>query len=122
MINSRYILIIAIIGGFVLTACNKPSEEEMRDTYIQQLLNNRINNYKKRRIDNCVKDIIEEAGHIADSVLLQRALMSKDTLDRPQRPEKPSKPQEKQRPDSLELKPIFKDSSFHIINEIDKKQ
>lgn len=68
----------------------------------------RIREFKQVQWDNCRKRAQDEALLVADSIMLERALLQRDTSYRPARPVRPEDPEPIVfPPDSLRLQRLF---------------
>ncbi|MEM1216347.1 MAG: hypothetical protein AAGJ82_11715 [Bacteroidota bacterium] len=108
----HYIIYPISLGVLLLllsTACESSTHIDV-DAVIMEKVEERLAKFKAVRQERCQARVWEEAGRIADSIILLEARRSKDTLDRPLRPTRPEKPALKTLEDSLELAPLFRDS------------
>lgn len=75
---------------------------------IAEQVETRIREFKQVQWDNCRKRAQDEALLIADSIMLERALLQRDTSYRPARPVRPEDPEPIVFPaDSLRLQRLF---------------
>lgn len=78
------------------------------DAAIAEQVETRIREFRQVQWDNCRKRAQDEALLIADSLMLERALLQRDTSYRPARPVRPNDPDPIVFPaDSLRLQRLF---------------
>lgn len=78
------------------------------DAEIATQVEARIREFRQVQWDNCRKRAQEEAVRIADSIMLERVLLQRDTSYRPARPTRPDDPDPIIFPaDSLRLQRLF---------------
>ncbi len=95
-----------------LTACSSDGEVKgERMAYIEQQVEERIQEYKRILDERCRDEVLVEANRLTDSILLVRARLERDSLDKPPRPDKPDKPEVKTIIDSVPVAPLFMDST-----------
>lgn len=100
------------ISLFGLTACGSDGGVKTeRMAYIEQQVEERIQEYKRILDDRCREQVLTEANRLTDSILLVRARLERDSLDKPPRPDKPDKPEVKTIIDSVPVAPLFIDST-----------
>lgn len=111
--RSRALAIAYIgVGLLGLTACGGDgSLKEERMAYIEKQVEERILEYKRILDERCREKVLEEANRLTDSILLVRARLERDSLDKPPRPDKPDKPEVKTIIDSVPVAPLFIDST-----------
>ena len=80
------------------------------DAFVEEQVEERLDVYQKILAQQCWDKILEEAGKIADSILINEARLKRDSIDKPPKPEKPERPEMKHLKDSLVLDPLFRDS------------
>jgi len=106
-----------------LTACGGDSSTKVqRMAYIEEQVEERIKEYKRILDDRCREDVLEEANRLTDSILLVRARLERDSLDKPPIPDKPDKPEVKTIIDSVPVAPLFTDSSGVLRSQSDSIQ
>jgi len=90
---------------FALTpACEPKEDQSVRvQAMVDQLVQDRIQSHKDIRLARCREEMLREAGGKVDSMLLEEARLTRDTLDRPPKPTKPGQPLLRTLPDSLRL-------------------
>ena len=122
--KSRRLALFGIYVGLIsLTACGGDSEmKEERMAYIEQQVEERIEEYKRILDERCREDVIEEANRLTDSILLVRARLERDSLDKPPRPDKPDKPEVKTIIDSVPVAPLFIDSTEQLGSDSNRIQ
>lgn len=96
----------ALVVILLLSTCESATHIDI-DAAINDEVEKRLNNFREARRERCLERVYDEAGQIADSIIMLEARQRKDTLDRPPRPLRPEKPDLKTLEDSLELAPIF---------------
>lgn len=111
--RSRALAIVCIgVGLLGLTACGGDgSLKGERMAYIERQVEERILEYKQILDERCREEVLEEANRLTDSILLVRARLERDSLDKPPRPDKPDKPEVKTIIDSVPVAPLFIDST-----------
>ena len=82
------------------------------DAVIAEKVEERLTEFKRIIDQRCQDRILDAAGKIADSIIMERARLYKDTLDRPLKPLRPDKPELLALPDSLPLAPLFRKDSL----------
>lgn len=80
------------------------------EAFVQEQVEERLANYRRILSQQCWEAVIQEAGVIADSILINEARRRRDSLGKPPRPIKPEKPELKKLQDSLTLDPILPDT------------
>ena len=97
----------------LLAACQSgPDQNRVAvETFVEQEVENRLALYRRILNQQCRDNILEEAGRIADSILITEARLKRDSLGKPPKPEKPERPELKQLKDSLTLDPLFRDTT-----------
>ena len=88
------------------TACESATHVDI-DAVIAEKVQERLTEFEKIVNRRCMDRALEEAGLLADSIIIEQARRKKDTLDRPLRPLRPDQPELLQLEDSLELAPLF---------------
>lgn len=100
------------IGLMSFTACGDDGGVKgERMAYIERQVEERILEYKQILDERCYDTVLEEANRLTDSILLVRARLERDSLDKPPRPDKPDKPEVKTIIDSVPVAPLFIDST-----------
>lgn len=123
MKSSRLALLGIYAGLISLTACAGDSGVKgERMAYIEQQVAERIQEYKRILDERCREDVIEEANRLTDSILLVRARLERDSLDKPPRPDKPDKPEVKTIIDSVPVAPLFIDSTEQLRSDSNRIQ
>ena len=85
-------------------------EPQTREQLIQDKIDGYVNNYRQTQLDKCRDQILERAGYIVDSLLIERARAEKDTISKPPKPIKPITPERINPKDSTPVGPLFRDS------------
>lgn len=117
------VALCACTGLASLTACGGDSSTKVqRMAYIEEQVEERITEYKRILDDRCREDVLEEANRLTDSILLVRARLERDSLDKPPIPDKPDKPEVKTIIDSVPVAPLFTDSSEVLRSQSDSIQ
>ena len=96
-------LLFFFLGG---SACESATHIDV-DAVIAEKVQERLTEFKRVLDKRCEDRIMEAAGLLADSMILERARLQKDTLDRPLKPTRPEKPELQVLPDSFRLAPLF---------------
>jgi hypothetical protein len=93
---------------FVFVACD---EEKERQKIIDAAINLKVEDYKTKRLEEEKRKELDEAVHIADSILLFNADLWQISMDslgiRPPRVNKPGAPDLTIAVDSSPIKPLF---------------
>jgi hypothetical protein len=97
---------LLLVLATVLTACQSSTHVDTA-AVIEEKVQERLAEFKRVIDLRCREKMLEEAGLIADSLVLMQARLKKDTLQRPVRPVRPGEPELKTLNDSLPLKPLF---------------
>lgn len=74
---------------------------------IREKVKTSVLNFKMAQLKDCEDRILEKAGNIVDSLLIERARLQKDTISKPPRPNKPDKPNQISPKDSTPVGPLF---------------
>lgn len=98
---------IALLALLLLAACESATYVDT-DKVIAEKVQEQLDEYQKVNDQRCRDRVLIEAGRIADSVIMVRARLMKDTIQRPLRPTRPEKPTVLTLEDSLALKPLLK--------------
>lgn len=93
-------------------ACQDGPDENLLavEAFVEEKVQERLATYRTILDQQCREAILQEAGAIADSILLAEARLRRDSVNKPPRPAKPEKPELKKLEDSLSLDPLFRDS------------
>lgn len=105
------ICIAALLGS--LSACRSDGRDENQvavERFLEQQVAERIATYKRILEQQCRDKVLEEAGKIADSILIAEARLQRDSMNKPAKPTKPERPELKTLKDSLKLDPLFRDT------------
>ena len=102
----RYLLLTLL--SFCL-ACESATHVDI-DAVIEEKVTERLDEFQRVVNLRCRNRALEEAGLLADSIIVERARRRLDTLQRPIRPMRPDRPELLRLEDSLELAPLFKDT------------
>jgi len=99
---------ILLLGAFfLLTSCSKEVNQEDLVTSAVAL---KMEQWKASQLALCKQEVYSKAEQYVDSILVVTSLESKlDTIPKPIKPEKPAKPIFKDKPDSVVVKPIYKE-------------
>lgn len=97
-----------LLGAFILlTSCSKEVNQEDLVTAAVAL---KMEQWKASQLALCKQEVYSKAEQYVDSILVVTSLDSKlDTIPKPVKPEKPTKPVFKDKPDSVIVKPIYKE-------------
>ena len=97
---------------FLFGCQSGPDENRVAvDAFVKQEVEKRLATYKKILEQQCRDNVLEEAGRLADSILISEARLKRDSLLKPPKPEKPEKPEIKALKDSISLDPLFRDTT-----------
>lgn len=99
---------IALLALLLLLAACESATYVDTDKVIAEKVQEQLDEYRKVNDQRCRDRVLTEAGRIADSVIMVRARLMKDTIQRPLRPTRPEKPTVLTLEDSLALKPLLK--------------
>jgi hypothetical protein len=99
----------------LFTACESATHVDI-DAVIAEKVQERLTEFESIVNRRCQDRALEEAGLLADSIIIEQARRKKDTLDRPLKPLRPDQPELLQLKDSLELVPLFDTSKQRSIN------
>jgi hypothetical protein len=101
-------LYAALLAGLA-TACSDGQSRTDIDVekVIAEKVQERVDEFRRSQWADCQQRARLEAGLLADSILLERARLLRDTSYRPPRPLKPGQPELKTLSDSLRLAPLF---------------
>jgi len=106
MTTSKHALILLFVTAFA--GCGEDDRNKNAvQAVIEKEVAGRVEAYRQTRMQRCFELILEEAGRLADSILILEARLERDTLNRPPKPEKPEKPEIKTVLDSLPVKPLL---------------
>lgn len=114
LIRGRFGFWLVMAGlSMAAFACNSgPDENRVAvDAFLEQQVEERLETYRRILYQQCRDKVLEEAGKIADSILILEARLKRDSLNKPARPLKPERPELKKLKDSLKLDPLFRDTS-----------
>lgn len=98
--------ILYLLLLLALVSCESATHVDI-DAVIEEKVAERLNEFERVLMQRCQDRANEEAGAIADSIIIEQARRQKDTLGRPMRPLRPDQPELKTLEDSLELAPLF---------------
>lgn len=108
----QFIFRCSLLGCIFLTACESSTSIDI-DKVIEEKVQERLTTYRNVVDKRCLTTALNYAGGIADSVILERAKLMRDTSGRPIRPPRPGDPEWQALKDSLPLRPLF-DSLFRV--------
>ena len=108
----QLLLQFSILGCVILSACESSTSIDI-DQVIEDKVQERLATYRNIVNKKCLTTALSTAGGIADSIILERAKMMRDTSGRPLRPPRPGDPEWQALKDSLPLRPLF-DSIFPL--------
>ena len=103
---------ITVLGMTGFTACVDDSvyraqkAQELMDIALEERIARHQNTFRNR----CREGAMEEASRIVDSILIDEARRSLDTINRPPKPIKPQQPEIKELKDTLPISPFLKDT------------
>lgn len=96
----------------ILPACLRERDRSAEiQALVEQTVEERLDNYKRIRMQRCHENIRKEATRIVDSLLIVEARREKDTLKRPPKPARPEKPELKTLEDTTAVKPLLPEDS-----------
>ena len=103
-----------ILGVFLLTSLTAfQAEDPETQAAVQKLVAEKVKQYKAEAKAACRRELLEKAGSVADSILLARARMGKDSaLVLPPSIPKPALPTDPDVPDTLVLEPLWMQDSL----------
>ena len=105
----------------LLVACESEEDKQaLEDMLIQQELERRLVSYERIFFNNCEQKAIDEATRIADSIMIERARLLKDTLGKPSKPDRPEKPELRTLEDSIPVRPFLKDSTKKVKRDTNR--
>ena len=104
---------ILFLSAFFLSllSCESATHVDI-DAVIEEKVQERLDEFERVIMKRCLDRALEEAGTIADSIIIEQARMQKDTSKRPPRPLRPEQPELKSLEDSLELAPLFNQKEY----------
>lgn len=102
----QLVLWCSLLGCIFLSTCESSTSIDI-DQVIEDNVQERLDNYRSVVDKRCLTTALDYAGGIADSVILERAKLMRDTTGRPIRPPRPGDPEWKALQDSLPLRPLF---------------
>lgn len=92
----------------LLASCARESHDQQDiQAVIDKEVAIRVETYRQSRLKLCREQALAEASKLADSILIEEARLSRDTLSKPPKPEKPEKPDIKSLLDSTPIQPFF---------------
>lgn len=96
----------------LFAACQSgPDENQVAvETFLEKEVTDRLALYQRILNQQCRDNVLEEAGKIADSILISEARLKRDSMGKPPKPTKPDRPELKTLKDSLSLDPLFRDT------------
>ena len=81
-----------------------------RTQLVEEEVERRLEKSRRNFEARCRGDILERATVVADSLMLERAYLLRDTTGRPVRPDRPVKPAAMRPRDSFAVRPILVDT------------
>ena len=102
----KIIFFVLMLTFSFMMSCERPAEIDI-DQVIEEKVQDRLRNFKTVLDRNCMEKVYEDAGKIADSIILEYARQKRDTSQRPPRPIRPEQPELKVLEDTLHLAPLF---------------
>jgi len=89
-------------AALLLFSCSRKKER-----LVQEAVAQRVADFQKKETAKCRADLLVEAGHIVDSLLLHEAMSEVQDSLKQRRPFKPLRPAVILPIDSLKIKPVF---------------
>ena len=109
-LKNKYFALVILL---TLMACGgEQADQAERKAFIDEKVTERIAEYKRILDGRCRERVLDEANRQADSILLVRARLERDTSDKPPRPYKPDKPEVITIIDTVPVAPLFQDTSI----------
>ena len=101
-------IIFSILALLWLAGCGEDNRNKLAvQAVIEEEVALRVKNYRQTRMLRCYEKALEEASHLADSILILEARLERDTLGKPPKPEKPERPEIKTLLDSTPIRPLL---------------
>ncbi|NJL74241.1 MAG: hypothetical protein HC892_03560 [Saprospiraceae bacterium] len=94
----------------IIMACKPKQPKITRQELIEQEVQKKIQLIVTNKNTRCLRESLEEASEIVDSMIIAQAKLNKDTLLKPPKPEKPLPPIPLTLKDSLKVKPFLSDT------------
>ena len=99
---------LVVCLALLAVGCSQASRGEIDvDQVIAEKVAERLTAFRQVQQRQCLDRAEVEAGRLADSILLERARLTRDTFGRPLRPSRPDQPAWQDLRDSLPLRPLF---------------
>lgn len=94
----------------IIVACQQKQPKITRKELIEQEVQKKIQLIVTNKNTRCLRESLEEASKIVDSMIIAQAKLSKDTLLKPPKPEKPLPPTPLTLKDTLKIRPFLSDT------------
>ncbi|MCB0639024.1 MAG: hypothetical protein KDC54_20485 [Lewinella sp.] len=99
--------VFLLLVATLLAGCESATAVDV-DQVIEDNVEERLAAFRAVLEDRCREQAVEEAGLLADSIILERARLNRDTTGRPPRPHRPDMPELLTIDDSVfQLRPLF---------------
>jgi len=102
---------LLLLLAFALGCGEDDRNQKAVQKMIEEKVEERLRTYRETRMNRCRREAAQEASTIADSILLEQARLTRDTLSKPPKPTKPERPELKTLKDSLKVAPILRRDS-----------
>lgn len=120
IVGLLFIFILAATTVFVLTSVSENPQQTGLSKAALKEIENRKNNYKKKKLEECYTNALNNVARMVDSALLEQALfIGADTMSRPDRPDRPEAEAFTSNIENLPIKPWLKKNDF--ISPFQKK-
>lgn len=107
--------IFFIAGIFLFTAFQPGKLPEEVELMVQERIEQKVNDFRKKIMTDCRKKAIEKASDIVDSLLILKIkAIQMDSVVRPDKPLRPDKPEIKIMEDTSPIIPILSKDSLDI--------
>jgi len=104
---ARFLLTFTLLAG-LLSACLQERDRSAEiAVLIEQNVEERLERYRRVRLERCREDLIEEATRLTDSILIAEARLEKSRSNRPIPPPRPVRPETRRLDDSIAIKPLL---------------
>lgn len=107
--------IFFIAGIFLFTAFQPGKLPEEVELMVQERIEQKVNDFRKKIMTDCRKKAIEKASDIVDSLLILKIkAIQMDSVVRPDKPLRPDKPEIKIMEDTSPIIPILSKDSLDL--------
>lgn len=105
--KSEFLKYSIAVWGVIFCFSSCMPDQGDRKAMIREEVERRLTDFQKNKLKTCREELIKSATLEVDSLLIERARLNKNSLEKPTIPEKPSAPEILSPLDSSPVQPIL---------------